>query len=152
MNQRVRHRTSLVTAGVLTGSLIVGLLLPGGAHAQLSGCHSDPKVTFSNGAQVTLSASSSIAVGQVTQIVYDLHVPAGLSVTHVVYTGGAYAGKETMTVEADDATGTYDSTTVLYASNTGTSVQAQTTVAQVSTVSGTATGGVGQTLGVHLVQ
>jgi len=147
MNHSVRRRTSLVAAGVLAGSLITSLFLPGGAHAQLSGCHSVPKITLSNGAQVTLSASSSLAVGQATQIAYDLHVPAGLSVTHIVYTGGAYAGKETLTVQADDAASTYDSTTVLYSSNTGSSVQAQTTVTQVSTVSGAATGSLDASLG-----
>jgi hypothetical protein len=126
--------------------------MPHSVHAAISGCRSDPKVYLSDGSIVQLSATIEAPPGQVKQVDYTVHVPAGASVNHVVYTGGNLKGKEVLSVVADDAPVTYDTDTVVYAATPGQSVTAKTEAdyndSHVGTVS--VTGFDAQVLQVHL--
>jgi hypothetical protein len=136
----------------LFGALLLSLLGVQNAQAQISGCRSDPKVSLSNGGLVTLTATSSLSISQVSSITYELHIPAGQTVTNVAYTGGAYAGKEKLTWFADDAAGTYNSMTTLSASSGSASVTANITVnlGQKKQASAQVTGSSGQPLSLQV--
>jgi hypothetical protein len=96
----------------MTGAL-GGPLLAGGAHAQISGCRSDPVVTLSNGDQVTLYEDISDTATDVTQITYQLHIPVGLSVKSVTYSGAIASKLQSITLTADENLGNYDAYTVV---------------------------------------
>jgi hypothetical protein len=127
-------------------------LMPHDARAAISACRSDPKVYLSDGSIVQLSATIDAPPGQVKQVDYTVHVPAGASVNHVVYTGGSLKGKELLSVVADDTAVTYDTETVVYTAAHGQSVTAKTSAdyndAHVGTA--TASGVDEQVLTVHL--
>lgn len=117
-------RRALVLAPAL---LVVGLFAsPLQAHAMLTTCRTDPIVRLSNGVQVSLSATLADSAADVTNIRYTLHAPAGTSVTSVVYTGGAFANKETFVFFADAPAHTYTTATVAKTATSGIKMSAAT--------------------------
>src|SRR4051794_12296378 len=82
----------------------VGLSTPS-AFAAAGGCRSDPIVWLSNGAKVTMVASSTASASTVKLITYTVHVPRGVRMTKVVYTGGVLKDKERVVVVADRSSG-----------------------------------------------
>ena len=88
--------------------LAVSLAAPA-AHAALSRCSTDPVVTLSNGAQVTMSNDIYDASTNVTKVAYILHAPGGTTVTSVSYANSTTGIPETFTFYADNQPGDYDS-------------------------------------------
>lgn len=118
------YRRALFAASLLAVSLVVGGLAAPRAGAIMA-CRTDPVVFLSNGVKINLSATLYNAKpSDVRQITYLLHAPAGVTVTNVVYTGGAFSHRESFQFVADDTPNSYDSTTFVDTVNTGISVTA----------------------------
>ncbi len=146
---RPRHAAALLAAGLLINAPLVRV-----AHADISGCRSDPVVALSNGVTVDLSAVIADGAADVRGVAYTLHVPAGLRAVSVAPSGGPLGPKETIAVVADDAPATYDSATVVTTGTRGVAVSATTTLVAATgatLATGTARGRDRQTLRVHLV-
>src|SRR4051794_29529093 len=73
--------------------------------AATGGCRADPIVWLSNGTKITVTASSTAAASAVKMLTYTLHVPRGVKVTKVLYTGGVLKAKERVVVVADRTSG-----------------------------------------------
>jgi len=112
-----RSRRSVCGAAALVGGLLSMAIAPGGAHAQWGTCYDDPAVFLDNGATVFLGATFQGDSSSVSAVNYVLHVPAGVSVTRVVYFG-PNKDLETLTWTADNQANTYDSSTDVVAPNT----------------------------------
>jgi hypothetical protein len=133
-NHRIRRLALSLTLGI--GALAAPALITG-AHAQISGCRSDPLVVLSNGDQVTLYEDISDTATDVTQITYQLHIPVGLSVKSVTYSGAVSSNLQSITFSADENPGNYDAYTVVYTKTPNIPVTAYMT-ANVSTSTHTA--------------
>jgi hypothetical protein len=98
--------------------IILVVLLAGmqfqSASAALRTCRTDPIVFLSDGHKVSLSATMATDAANVSQIKYTLHVPSGVRVTGMVFTGGDFARKEMVMVWADLPPGLYKSETVVH--------------------------------------
>lgn len=69
---------------------------------------------LSDGNNVSMSATMATEAGNVRQIAYKLHVPSGVTVTKIVFTGGEWANKEVVEVYADFPMGKYRSETTVF--------------------------------------
>ncbi|MGH2449610.1 MAG: hypothetical protein ACRDFS_13540 [Chloroflexota bacterium] len=92
--------------GAIAGLLVAGGLLAGFgaplASAHWGACVDDPIVWLSNGTKVQVSAVTQVDPSMVTNAVFTLHVPAGVSATQVVDTGNT---AESVDVVADSGSG-----------------------------------------------
>ncbi len=111
-----RSRRLVLGASLLLAGLLAVTVAPGGAHAQWGTCYDDPAVFLDNGATVFLGATFRGASSSVSAVNYVLHVPAGVSVTKVVYFG-PNKDVETLTWTANNQANTYDSDTQVVAPN-----------------------------------
>ena len=84
-------------ASVLVAALLVGLVAPHMAHAQVSGCTADPVVSLSNGTQLDLYASIDDSSQDVQQVTFNVTVPQG--VHEVAYTPGLLGSKQVVNVD-----------------------------------------------------
>jgi hypothetical protein len=111
--------------------LLVGMLLSAALAQQVTAgmraCRADPIVWLSNGAKVTMKARIAADASQVKLITYTVHAPRGLSLTHIVYTGGALKGKERVIMLFDRTSGY----TIEVVANTGATVTPVTIVTAV---------------------
>lgn len=85
--------------------------LAGSADAAFVTCKTDPTVTLSNGAQITLYALTQDTIADVTGVTYNLHGPAGTSITSIVYDRSASI--EHVTYSADQGGGRYKAFTTV---------------------------------------
>jgi hypothetical protein len=129
---------------------LAGSFEAGKASAQISICRADPIVRLSNGATIDLSASIGDSSSDVQHVSYVLHAPAGTSVTHVTFTGGPFAGRESLAFYPDDPARTYDTDTVVTTGHTGVAVNATTAVHSATSVTRSASGTDRQDLHVHV--
>jgi len=149
MARRSSHaRRCWLGAVLLLFGLTVSPLLATQARASLTYCRSDPVVTLSNGTQVTLYEDISDSTTDVSKITYQLHIPAGATVTSIGYTGAVPANEQTITVSADENLGNYDGYTVV-ATHTPT-INVTAYMSANSNVSTHTNGHSGQTLHSHL--
>ncbi len=118
---------ALVGAAICSGSQTAAT-----AHAAV-GCRSDPVIQLSNGVKIQLSAAIAADASDVQRIVYTLHIPSGLAVTRVIFTAGGLGGREWLVVQADDALGSYDTTTVVDTRTHGVAVTAFTQAVSATT-------------------
>lgn len=116
--------------------------------AALRTCRTDPIVMLSDGNTVAMSATMATEAGNVRQIAYKLHVPSGVTVTKIVFTGGEWAKKEVVEVYADLPSGKYRSETTVFTHSGSASVSA--TARLKSGFFGTARGRSGERLVVDL--
>lgn len=148
-----KRRLLLVAAVLAAGGTSVSLLARP-ASAQVSICRTDPIFQLSNGYHINVTAQISTSPASVRQISYFVHIPAGATVTHVTFTGGAFSRKESANVVADDSAGTFDTDTVV-TTTSPSSVTASTAVQNGAgtteyRASASASGQSGQHLHVHL--
>jgi hypothetical protein len=115
-------RRLILLSLILGTSLLAGSLAPRRAQAAVSLCRTDPIVLLSNGVVVQLTASFQLLPADVKAIHYNLRVPAGTRVSYIVFAGGGVSQLESMTVKANDAPGTYDSSSIVYSSMSGVTV------------------------------
>jgi len=114
--------------------LAIALLLSLGVMASISvdaafvSCRADPLVFLSNGDTIKIVASMETPASNVKSINYVLHVPPGVSVTKVVYTGGPVAGKEALQVFGDAPANSYTTDTLVTTRTSGVQVTATTSL------------------------
>ena len=89
LNRR-RTQRLLLPVVALAAALVAGSLGSTRAWAGLIACDTDPVVTLSNGASVTMWASIATDPSNVTQVNYVLHVPPGVNVVAIAYDSYAY--------------------------------------------------------------
>ena len=145
-----RSRRLVLGASLLLAGLLAVTVAPGGAHAQWGTCYDDPAVFLDNGATVFLGATFQGDSSSVSAINYVLHVPAGVSVTRVVYFG-PNKDVESLTWTADNQANTYDSDTQVVAPNASFSTVATMVVVAKHTSVSTATAQANQDVLNHLV-
>jgi hypothetical protein len=142
-------RRAAIIAGTLIALtvLLVSPLVPA-ALAAVGACGSDPIVILSNGTELEFSTTIGAAGTDVQQVLYALHIPAGLSVVAAV--GGALGTKEQWTVVSDMAPQSYQVvthvTTDVGTSAVRTTVQALTLAGQIGLALDSAAGQAGQDL------
>jgi hypothetical protein len=95
------------------------LILPSGqASAAMRGCRADPIFTLSNGDYLAVILEIGTPADNVKNIHYILHLPPGVTVTRVIYTGGPrQALKETYVVDQGGPANTYTVDTFLSTHN-----------------------------------
>jgi len=113
----MKSQKLLVVALVVGAALAVLMFRPGDAFAGVTVCDTDPIVTLSNGAVVTMVDHVSTTQSDLQTVSYTLHVPAGVTVTNVQY-DTVFGSLESLSVVADQASGNYWQDTV---ATTGTS-------------------------------
>jgi hypothetical protein len=100
-----RPRWHIVIALPLLVGIILNALLVLDASAAIRICRGDPRIWLSNGTQIAMTASIAADASQVKLITYTVHAPRGLSVSKIMYTGGALANKERVVVLFDRTSG-----------------------------------------------
>jgi hypothetical protein len=95
MFARTRFRGRIVLAGalLLIISVISTATVPS-ASAGLRACRADPVILLSNGEIVQTDVAIMTDAANVEQVLYTLHVPAGVSVISVIYTPSEIGHKE----------------------------------------------------------
>jgi hypothetical protein len=119
--------------------MVILLAMPTGeAFAALRSCRTDPIFKLSNGDILTVTLEIGTDAANVKNVIYVLHVPAGVKVTQVVFTDGGIGRKEIYRVYQDSPANTYTTDTVVTTLNTGTvTVTAYTRLNGVATKSAT---------------
>jgi hypothetical protein len=111
-------------------TLLVLLALPEATYAMLF-CRSDPAVILSNGMTLDIGADISTLVTEVTEVHYELHVPAGVTLVAAIGTPNWLTTQETFTVFSDQAPRQYSVTTTVYTTQGDATVTADTTLVSV---------------------
>jgi hypothetical protein len=89
------------------------------ASAALVKCRTDPIFWLSNGDKLTVTLDINADAANIRNVTYVLHVPAGVTVTKVVY-NGKKLGTEVYTVYQDGVTKIYKTDVLVTTQNTGT--------------------------------
>lgn len=135
------HLHRLALGGmILLGGIIAGPLSSVHGHAQIVTCRSDPIIKMSNGKQLKLLSTIFDSSTYVSKVAYVVHIPSGVAMSGLTYTGGAFAGKENVVVYADNAANTYSNALTVSESHSSINVTAQevlatssgSTIAQIS--------------------
>ncbi len=134
-------RISLMALLLMLG-LVSSSLLSTEAFASFSTCRTDPTVRLSDGYTIVMYADISDSISDVHRVDYVLHVPAGVSATHIDYDSTGYL--ESVTVVADQQDGHGYSDTIVYTGASDVSVTAY------SAIEGMVEGQVSGTSGQHL--
>ncbi len=118
-------RKPIIFSFILCLSAAFGILGNSSGAQALTVCHGDPIVILSNGTALDATIAIAIDSSQLgnLQVNYTFHVPSGVRVQRIIYTGGSLAGRENVKVNADQATNSY-SEQVLVTSSISTSVTA----------------------------
>jgi hypothetical protein len=108
------------------------------ASAGLDACRADPLIVLSDGSRISVSVRINTSAEDIQQVEYVLHVPRGLSIQKIVYTGGALRDKERVTLIADNPPGVFITETTVTAEvvNARVSVWMRLSGGVSSTVSG----------------
>jgi hypothetical protein len=108
-------------------TLLAAFMLPTRAEANLL-CRADPVVILSNGVTMDFGATITTLPMFVTEVHYELHVPAGVSLVAVIHTPTWLTSQETFTFYADQPAGQYTIITTVHTSVGNTSVVADGTL------------------------
>jgi len=102
-------RKTAVFSFILCVSAVFGILGTLPQAQALSICHGDPIVTLSNGIKVQATVSISADPTRLgnLHVAYTFHIPVGVSVEKITYTGGSLAGRENVQVYADQISNSY---------------------------------------------
>ena len=112
----------------------LSLAFPLSADAMISGCRGDPIIHLSNGVVLDVYVDISTDASSVKSIVYDVHVPAGVSLLSYVATPTAgMKDKESVVIIKDSPAGQYSASTVVYTNGKGKGATWTTTLVILST-------------------
>jgi len=102
-------RKTVVFSFILCLSAIFGILGTIPQAQALSICNGDPIVKLSNGIKVHATVSVVVDPTQLgdLQVTYTFHVPVGVDVQKITYTGGSLADRENVQVYADQVSNSY---------------------------------------------
>jgi hypothetical protein len=103
---RSRARRVTLWAALIVAS-VLGLGAPHAVFAGIVSCRADPIVWLSDGESVRMTSEIGAQAATVRAITYTLHVPAGVTATKIVYTGGVLQSKERVVLVADQLPHTY---------------------------------------------
>ena len=92
--------------------------------AALTTCRTDPILTFSNGAKLTVATTISTTETNMTRVSYVVHTPKGVTMTRVMYTASGLNTKEVLTMLYDQAPNVYVVETIVTTTVNGVSVKA----------------------------
>lgn len=100
---------SKISATKWLAVLLIGIFMvaPLTVQAARMICRSDPIVFLSDGTRLQFDAAISTDVANVTAINYQLHVPAGVTIDHIVFTPKWARDIETVDLIQDQAPGNY---------------------------------------------
>jgi hypothetical protein len=96
--------------------------------AALVKCRTDPIFMLSNGDKLTVTLDISADAMSIRNVTYLIHVPAGVTVQRVTYTGGGLGTKEMYKVYQDSPAKTYTTDSLVTTQNTGSVPVIATTV------------------------
>ena len=145
----VRSRR-LWLAAALSLALLTGAFMPRTAAAYVGGCRTDPVLSLSNGAQVTIVSDIGDSFGDIKQVMYVVHAPAGTSLLSVWDPAGTLNANEVVAFSADNAANTYDVGTMVFTFSPGHFVTTTASVSNPNLGSTSASGFTGQYIAVHL--
>jgi len=113
---------------ILILALLMAALPTMQASARLRTCRTDPIFHLSNGDKITITLDVGTDELSVKNVSYVLHVPAGVTITKVVFTAGGLGQKETYQALQDSPAKTYttDSLATTQQVSGGTTVKATT--------------------------
>ncbi len=114
----------------------------------IGGCRTDPILILSNGATMQIIVNIGTNAGNIQRVLYAVHLPQGVTVQRIVYTGNSLTGKENTVVVNDAPKGQYVTDTIVTLS---TSIAPVSVLSSVQTNDGFATQLVAGTSGKHLV-
>lgn len=127
VSSNIPGRRTFIAAALLSASLLVAPLLTQGTHAAISYCRTDPVVSLSNGAVVTMYADTYDVLSDIKSVSYVLHGPVGTTVTGVTY--DQYGYLEHFQYYADESSGLYQTGTVVTSGNSSAGVTVNAGVA-----------------------
>ena len=127
-------RRHWVRAAILVAGLLVADRTVQPAAAYVDYCRTDPVVHLSNGQIIQLTTSIGDTPSDVASVVYTISAPAGASVQHVTYTGGALSGKEHVRV-VQGAGSVYGADTIVSTETNSAGVGAQMRVPGIGSAS-----------------
>ena len=146
----MNNKNSLLTRlFILFVAILMAVLPTMQASAALTKCRTDPIFQLSNGDKLTVILDISADATNVRNVTYVLHVPAGVTVTKVVYTAGGLGTKEIYKVNQDSTAKTYKTDILVTTQNTG-SVAIIATAKLNTTYTGSASGKTGTYLTVSV--
>ncbi|GEM_PF-1755297 len=139
---------STTTIGLVLAALVLMLFAYGSASAAIDECRGDPVLVLSNGKTMTIAAVIGTSVSDVKEVEYVVHVPRGVKLVRVEWTGDpALVAKEELEFHDDAKPGQYTSDTVV---ETKTKQVAVTVTTWLGSLSKTITGVSGRHLTVTL--
>lgn len=97
------------------------------ASAAFRKCRTDPIFKLSNGDVINITLDINTEESAIRNVLYIVHVPAGVTVTKVTYTAGGIGKKETYKVYQDSPANTYTTDTLVTTQNTGSVAMTATT-------------------------
>jgi hypothetical protein len=149
---RQRPARHAALAALSIGAGLVLALAGTGTALGITACRSDPVVTLSDGTTLTVWESISDTASDVKSISYAVHVPVGVSIKSVVYTGDVAAQLQSVTLYADENSGDYDTYTTVVTGTPGiqTKAYAQANNSTAKVVSAQTTGHTPNPLHNHL--
>lgn len=121
------------------------------ASAAFRKCRTDPIFKLSNGDVINITLELNTDASTIRNVLYILHVPAGVTITKVTYTAGGIGTKETYKVYQDSPAKTYTTDTLVTTQNTGSVAMVATTRVN-SVFAKSASGFTGQHLVVTVVK
>lgn len=104
---RRRFGPSLLVLFVSALALFLGAVQTQVAWASAP-CRDDPTIMLSDGTTISMSEDIYDRASDVTKVSYRLHIPRGLTVQAVAFSGDISASIQSLSVVADENTGTYD--------------------------------------------
>lgn len=96
---------AVVALGV---GLLMGPMRVQSTWAGVDVCRDDPVIALSDGSTLVVSVTAATAPSNVSGISYTVHVPQGLTVQSISYTGDLSADQQPVQVVADELPGRYD--------------------------------------------
>lgn len=111
--------TNIIHLFVLVAIIFAASLPTSHAAAALAKCRTDPIFVLSNGDSLNVTVDISADAVNVRNLLYTIHVPAGVTVKKVTYTAGGMGTKETYKVVQDSVAKTYKTETVVTTQTTG---------------------------------
>jgi len=104
-----------IAGATLAVAIAGGTVFSGISHAAYTICRTDPIVTLSNGAQITMYADIQANASDIKSVIYQLHGPAGTSVVGISY--DQYGYLESVKFFAGGAAGRYKTLTTVVTSD-----------------------------------
>lgn|SRR5579884_3956138 len=105
---RILSTRRLLATGLIGLGLAGDLGIAGAVHAQYAACRSDPVITLSDGSSGSIYETIQDATTDIKSITYQIHIPVGLKVVSVQYSGDVPATQQSLTWTADNPAGKFD--------------------------------------------